>query len=745
VTTPTEQWFNRSCPICEASCGLRVLAHPARREVLRIEGDPDDPRSRGHLCPKAYALKWVQEDPDRLRRPLRRTKSGFEEIAWEDAFDLAASELSRLRSEHGNDSIGVYIGNPSGFDIGSMVYTSFFMGALQTPRVFSGATMDHFPKLVSSRILYGKSAILPIPDIDHCDYFLCLGGNPLISQGSLMSAPDMRRRLRDLRARGGKVVVVDPRRTETARVADEHLFIKPGSDAYWLLSMVHVLFDEDLLRPGRFVEFTDGIDELRDIALEWSPETVEAATGVAPDVTRRITREFARSDRGCCYGRIGTCTVEYGMLASWLIDVIGILTGHFDTEGGMMFPRPATGQVEEGKGGAEFGVGRWRSVVRNLPEVDGQLPCAAMAEEIDAAGDRRMRGFVTVAGNPVLSTPNGARLDRAFAQLDFMVSVDIYLNETTRHANLILPTQPQLESENFDFLAASTAVRNYVRASERVFEPEPGTRPHWQVVLELAARLNGTTSEALERQVLANQAGRAVNRDGSPARGLSIEDAIARVSDEPGPMRAIDLMLRGGPFGDGFEDGAEGLSLEKVRAVRHAIDLGPLEPRLPGILRTPGRRIPLVHDYFLADFERLREGLRERSRRDGLVLVGRRQQRNMNSWLHNLEGLARGRDRCTLLVHDDDARRLGLRDGGEARIRSRVGEVVAPVEISNDMMPGVVSLPHGFGHTGRGTRTRVASRAQPGVNSNDLTDETLMDVPTGTSVANGIPVEVSAA
>ena len=745
MTSASERWFTRSCPICEASCGLRVRARPETREVLRIEGDPDDPRSRGHLCPKAWALKWVYDDPDRLRRPVRRTRSGFEEIAWDDAFDLAAEGLGRLQREHGHDSIGVYIGNPSGFDVGAMLYNRFFMGALQTPRMFSGATMDHFPKLVSSRILYGKGAILPIPDIDRCDYFLCLGGNPLISQGSLMSAPDMRRRLRELRARGGKVVVVDPRRTETARVADEHLFIKPGSDAYWLLAMLHVLFEEDLVAPGRFAGFTDGIDDLRDVALEWSPEVVEAATGIAPEVTRRIAREFAQSARGCLYGRIGTCTVEYGMLASWLIDVIGILTGHFDTEGGMMFPRPATGQVEEGRGGGEFGIGRWRSVVRGAPEVDGQLPVAVMAEEIDAAGDQRMRGFVSVAGNPVLSTPNGARLDRALAKLDFMVSIDIYLNETTRHADVVLPTQPQLETWNFDFLASTTAVRNYVRVSERVFEPEEGTLPHWQVALELAARLNGTTPEALEEEVLVSQAARAVQRRGSPAHGMEVDEAMARVSSEPGPMRAIDLMLRGGPFGDGFDDDAEGLSLDKVRAVPHALDLGPLEPRLPGILRTPERRIPLAHPYFLADIDRLREGLRERSHRDGLVLVGRRQQRNMNSWLHNLEGLARGRARCTLLVHRDDARRLGLHDGGEARIRSRVGEVVAPVEISDEMMPGVVSLPHGFGHRAPGTRTRVASEVQPGVNANDLTDETLVDVPTGTSVANGIPVEVSAA
>ncbi|MCH2170248.1 molybdopterin-dependent oxidoreductase [Myxococcota bacterium] len=738
------RWFQRSCPICEASCSLKILADREQREVLRIEGNADDPISRGHLCPKAYALKWVYEDPDRLRGPIRRVGRGadarWEAIEWSEAFDYAAERIQAVQAEHGPQALGAYIGNPSGFEVGASVFGGVFSAALKTTRFFSAATMDHFPKLVTSRILYGRANILPIPDIDRCDYFLCLGGNPMVSQGSLMSAPDMRGRLRALRERGGKLVVVDPRRTETADVSDEHLFIKPGADALWLFALVHVLFAEGLVAPGRFLDFTDGIDEVAQAAEEFSPEAVAAATGIAPDVTRRIAREFSAAERACCYGRIGTCTVEFGMLTSWLIDVLGILTGHFDTPGGMMFPRPPLGQVEPGAGGRPFQVGRWKSVAKGHPEINGQLPCAAIAEEIDAGGDERMRAFVTIAGNPVLSTPNGPRLDRALASLDFMLSIDLYLNETTRHADLILPTLTQLEVESFDALTSTTSVRNFARLGERVFDPEPGLLSHAQVVLEIAARLQGTTAEALEQQVLYQEATRAVKRHPE----TSTEQAVASVGDEPGPLRVVDLMLRGGPYGRGFADTGEGLDLAHLQEAGCAVDLGPLEPRFPELLRGEGQRIPLAHPYLMGDLPRLRAGLAQRSEPDQLVLVGRRQARNMNSWLHNFEGLARGRNRCTLLVHPDDATRLELRDGGQARITSRVGEVVAEVEVTDTILSGVVSLPHGFGHDGAGTKTGVATTRQPGANANALTDDELFDTPTGTSVANGFPVQVSA-
>jgi anaerobic selenocysteine-containing dehydrogenase len=714
----------------------------AARRVLRIEGDPDDPRSRGHLCPKAYALSGVYEDPDRLRRPLRRMGTDWQEIDWKEAIDFAAEKLLEVREAHGADAVGLYIGNPTGFDVGAMLTNRTLAGALATPRAFSGATMDHHPKIVTTRVLYGKNSMLSIPDIDRCDYFLCLGGNPIVSQGSLMSAPDVRGRLRAIQKRGGKLVIVDPRRTETARAADEHLFIRPGSDALFLLALVHVLFDEGLVRLGRFEAFTDGVRELGEQARSFSPEAVASFTGIASDVTRRIAREFAGTRRACCYGRIGTCTVEFGLLASWLVEVLGILTGHLDEPGGLMFPRPATGQHEPGRPSSEFEIGRWRSVARGLPEIENQLPSAALAEEIDSAGDGRLRALVTLAGNPVLSTPNGVRLAKALEQLDFMLSLDIYLNETTRHADLILPNTPQLEHENFDYLTMTTAVRNFARWSPAVFEPDDGTWPQWKVQLGLAAKLMGMTAEALDEQLLENDLARFVGKAGLPAEHVPAAAVREKLGSEPGPMRRVDLMLRAGPYGDGFDDNADGLSLAKLRAVPHAVDLGPLEPRLPDLLRSPGRRIALAHPYFLQDVPRLRAKLAAGDE-GGLRLVGRRQNRNMNTWLHNLPVLAKGRERCSLLVHPDDAKRLGLVAGARARIRSRVGEVEAPVELSDDMMPGVVSLPHGFGHTETGTRLGIATSQQPGVNSNVLTDEEALDPWSNTSIVNGIPVEVT--
>jgi anaerobic selenocysteine-containing dehydrogenase len=740
------EWVHRSCPICEAQCGLRLHVDRANRKVERIEGDPDDPRSGGFLCPKAYALKGVYEDPDRLRKPLRRTKAGWETLDWEDAFDLAAEGIRRVQTEQGPAAVAAYIGNPTGFDVGSMLYNGLLMGALRSPRMFSGATIDHFPKLVVARAMFGKSSLLPIPDLERCDYFLCLGGNPLVSQGSLMSAPDMRGRLRRLRERGGRFVVVDPRRTESARAADEHVFIRPGADAFFLFAIAHVLFAEQRVRLGRFAAFTDGVDEVLRLARDFSPEAVAGATGIPAETTRRIAREFSDHPHACCYGRIGTCTVEFGTLASWLVDVVNILAGRYDEPGGMMFPRPATGQHEPGGESGPLPIGRFRSVVRSLPEIDGQLPCSAMAEEIDAAGEQRIRGLVTIAGNPVLSTPNGRRLDRALATLDFMLSLDIYLNETTRHAHLVIPNAPQLEHENFDFLIQSTASsRNSVRWSPQVFEREPDSRCLWEVERAIAARLLGATPEQLEEQLVWSHATRFCGRPGRPAECVEAEQAVARIGREPGPMRILDLMLRAGPWGDGFDDSVEGLSLAKVRAVPHALDLGPIEPCFPQVLRTPGRRIPLAHPHLTGDVARLRAALVDPGWGRGLRLIGRRQMRNMNSWLHNLPVLARGPERCTLLVHPEDAQRLGLTDGGHASVRSRVGEVRAQVEVTDDMMPGVVCLPHGFGHDEQDVRQGVARANQPGVNANALTDDQVLDVPSNTSVVNGVPVEVFAA
>ena len=736
------EWFHRSCSICEASCGLRILADREKREVLRIEGNPDDPISQGHICPKATALKGVFEDPDRIKRPIRKTEAGeWEEISWTEAYDYAAERIGTLQEKYGNDTLGVYIGNPSGFDVGCLLYNRFILESLRTPRMFSAATMDHFPKLFTSRVLFGKGSILPIPDIDRCDYFLCLGANPIVSQGSLMSAPGIKKKLRAVQDRGGRFVVVDPRRTESADVADEHLFIRPGSDAYFLFSLVNVIFGEDLVSLGRFETFTDGVEEIRILAEEFSPESTASATGIPAETTKRIARELASHPHACVYGRIGTCTVEFGTLASWLIDVVNILLGRYDEPGGMMFPRPATGQHEPGNPMPPIAIGPYRTAARGLPMIDGHLPASAFAEELDAerAGEKRVRALVITCGNPVLSMPAGDQIEKGLESLEFMVAVDIYLNETTRHADLILPTSPQLTFENFDFLCQSTAVRNHVRYGEQVFEPEPEEKRAWEVYLELAARLNNAEPEAFDDISVMQNATRFAGK-----LGLDVDDVLRELGDERGPMRIVDLQLRCGPYGDHFGKNPDGLNLKKVKAARAAVDLGPLTPRFPDILRTEGRRINLADPLITNDVARLSARLEDFASPTGLLMIGRRQSRGMNSWLHNLPNLAKGKTRCTLLVHPDDAKSRGLTHAKRARISSRSGELEVEIEISDEMMPGVVSLPHGFGHAGKGLRLDVAKTKQPGVNVNALTDAEPLDLPSGTSVANGIPVEVCA-
>jgi anaerobic selenocysteine-containing dehydrogenase len=734
---------HRTCSLCEAHCGVSVEVVDGR--VRSVRGDPDDAFSRGYICPKAHGLLALQEDPDRLRRPLRRGPHGFEEIGWDEAFELASGRLREIREAHGPEALGTYVGNPNAHDIGSILYLPALLRGLGTRRRFSASSVDQLPKMLSCVAMFGGGLTVPIPDVDRTDFLLVLGANPLASNGSLMTAPDIPGRLRRLRERGGKLVVVDPRRSETAAIADEHHFLRPGTDALLLFAMVQVLFEEGLVRMGRLETLVRGTEPLRTLAKDFPPEAVADATGISAETIRRIARELAAAPSAAVYGRIGTCTQEFGTLASWLVDVLNALTGNLDRPGGAMFPRPAHGRAgDEAAGSGRLPHARWRSSVRGLPEAFGELPVAALAEEIDAAGDARIRALVTVAGNPVLSSPNGARLERALGSLDFMVSVDIYLNETTRFADLILPPTAPLERSNYDAAFYGLAVRNVAKFSPRAVEPPEDSREQWEILAELAGRINGASANAVDELVFSHLLGNAVGPGtGSPA--VTPEVARAALGSRPGPERIVDLMLRAGPYGDRFEPGGAGLSLEALRKAEHGIDLGALEPRLPGVLATPSRQVELAPELLVSDVPRLRERLRELSLAGApeMVLIGRRQLRSNNSWMGNLHALAKGRERCTLLVHPRDAARLGLASGGRARVRSRVGELLAPVAVSDEVMPGVVSLPHGFGHDAPGARLRVA-REHAGVNSNLLTDEARLDALSGNGELNGIPVEVSA-
>ena len=719
-----------TCPLCEATCGLRI--ETSGGHIKSIRGDEEDVFSRGFLCPKAHGLKALHEDPDRLRRPLVRRDGELREATWAEAWQAVEDGLAPLLEQHGRNSVAVYLGNPSAHNLSANVYAPVFLKALGSQNVYTASTVDQMPKQVSAGLMFGGGLSVPVPDLDRCEHLLVLGANPLVSNGSLMTSPNARGRIRAIRERGGKVVVVDPRRSRTADEADEHHAIIPGTDAHLLFGIVHTLFDEGLADPGPLAEHCEGLEEVERLAAEFSPERVAAHCGIEAGEIRRMAREMAAAERAACYGRIGTCTQEFGTLASWLIDVVNVLTGNLDREGGAMFTRAAAGQRNSaGKPGVGKGIklGRWTSRVRGLPEAFGELPVVCLAEEIETPGDGQVRALITVAGNPVVSTPESERLDRALEQLEFMVSLDIYVNETTRHADVILPGPSPLARSHYDLALYQLAVRNVANYSGPAMEPEGDLEPEWRQLLRLTAIVTGQGADAdldaLDDFVIDTLIQRA---------GLDPAEIRPELDTRRGPDRALDLLLRTGPYG---------LTLDELERNPHGIDLGALEPRIPEVLRTASGKIELAPEPIVSDVERLRASL-ARSRNGHLVLIGRRQLRSNNSWMHNLAPLVKGKDRCTMHVNPEDAERLGLADGARARLTSETGSIEAPVEVTDAIRAGVVSIPHGWGHDAPGVRLDVA-RDHAGVNSNVLADTSLIDPLSGNAVLNGIPVEVAPA
>ena len=746
----TETVHYRTCPFCEATCGLAVTMRGD--EVVSVRGDADDVFSRGFLCPKSQGLKQLHDDPDRLTKPLVRRDGELVEASWEEAFEAVAEGLGRVLGGGGRDAVAVYIGNPAAHSLGPVLYGTPLLKALGTKNIYSASTVDQMPKQVSAGLMFGAGLSVPVPDVDRTDHLLILGANPLVSNGSLLTAPDMRGRLRAIRERGGKVVVVDPRRSRTAKEASEHHFIRPGTDAHLLFAIANVLLVEQLADPGRLAEYANDAELVADLAEPFTPEAVEAVCGIAADEIRRLARELAGAEHAAVYARIGTTTQRFGTLASWLVDVLNYLTGNLDREGGAMFPLAAAAQRNSsGRGptGKGVRVGRWQSRVSGRGEVFGELPVAGLAEEIATPGDGQVRGLITIAGNPLVSTPDSGALAEAVETLEFMVSVDIYVNETTRHADVVLPAPEPLAKAHYDAALYQLAVRSVANWSAPVLELPEGQPHEWEVILRLAAIAAGqgpdADIEAWDELVIQTLIGREVALPGSPIEGRDPAEIAAALGERRGPERIIDFMVRVGPFGEGFGAHPEGLTLERLEASPHGIDLGPMRPRIPDVLRTPSGRIELAPPEIAADVPRLRAELAgEGIGRNGeMVLIGRRQLRSNNSWMHNLPALVKGKDRCTVQVHPDDAERLGLAEGGRARVSSASGELVAPVEITDEIMPGVVSIPHGWGHDAPGNRMAVAA-AHAGVNSNLLAPVDV-DVPSGNAVLNGIPVEVAAA
>ncbi len=705
------------CNLCEAICGLELTIRG--RDVVGVRGNPADPLSRGHICPKGVAIADVYADPDRLRRPVRRVGEGpaarWEEIGWDEAFDLVADNLARVINEHGDDALGVYLGNPNAHSLGSMTHGTAMFKSFRTRNRYSATSVDQLPHQLVAHLMFGHQLFLPIPDIDRTSWFLVIGANPMASNGSLMTVPDFPQRARDLRARGGRMVVLDPRRTETAKVADEHHFVRPGTDAWVLLAMLHVLTARSEQTPGQVPEvasYVDGLATVVDLVADFTPERAEAMSGLPADEVRRLARELVAADAGVVYSRIGVSAGPWGTVCQWAVNCLNILSGNLDRTGGAMFTSPAIDAVGTGL------IGRghhdaWRSRVRGLPETAGELPVAALREEIETPGEGQVRAVLTVAGNPVLSTPDGSRLDGALRGLDFMAAVDIYVNETTRHADVILPPTTALERDHYDLVFHLLAVRDTARFTPAVFEKDADQRHDWQIFREITLR----TTARLDRK--------------QPLRKRLVQRARLTAS----PTFLVTQLLR---------RGTSGVTMKKLRARPAGIDLGPLRGgQLPARLPSKDKRVDLAPALVVADVARLAAVAAPEGDGPGLLLIGRRHKQDCNSWMHNSERLTKGRPRHQLLMNPDDLADREIADGARVRVTSRIGSVEVEVASSEDLMPGVVSLPHGYGHARDGV-LMSRSREVPGVSINDLTDPELLDV-SGNAALNGVPVAVTPA
>jgi anaerobic selenocysteine-containing dehydrogenase len=694
------------CPLCEAACGILVDAEDGRLRSIR--GDPDDPFSRGYICPKAAALLDLHDDPNRIRAPLVREGTRWREVSWKDALDRAAEGLVRVRRRYGRDAAAIYYGNPVAHSLGLMTHGLTFARAMRTRNVYSASSADQLPQMLVALRMFGHQALIPVPDLDRTDLLFVFGANPVVSQGSLMTAPDVKRRLRAIRERGGRVVVVDPRRTETADAAGEHVAIRPGTDALLLAGMLHVVFAEGLVRLGRFADRVSHLESFAALVHEFPPARVARRTGVGAETIRQLALDFAHTTRAACYSRVGLCTQQYGTLASWLAQVLNLVTGHVDEEGTMMLTTPAVDVVGIlARLGRHGTFDRWRSRVRNLPEFGGEPPVATLADEIEANGEGQVRALITIAGNPVLSAPNGRRLDRALGSLEHIVSIDPYLNETTRHAHVVLPPVPPLSRSHYDLALNAFAVRNVAKYAEPVVPRSPSERHDWEILSELAGR------------VLAPRA----------LRGLAIRAVRAMRPD-----RLLDFMLRAGPYR---------LSLARLREAPHGLDLGPLQPgRFIRLVATPDRKVDLAPDDFTREARARLFAEADGDPSDDLVLIGRRQLQSNNSWMHNARRLMKNPARFSLLLHPSDAAARSLATGDLARLQTAAGTIVVPVEVSDAMLPGVVSLPHGWGHDRPGTHLAVASE-HAGASLNDVTADDRLDTLSGNAAFNGVLVSLA--
>lgn len=682
-------------------CGLEI--HVVDNAVTTITGDKNDPFSRGHICPKAVAMKDIYSDPNRLKTPVRRTATGWEAISWDAAFEEIVTKMRKIQAKHGNNAVAVYQGNPSIHNWGTTLNSANFFRLLKTKNMFSATSADQLPHHFAAWQMFGHPLLMPIPDIDRTDFWLIFGGNPIASNGSIMSSPDVAHRLAAIRQRGGKVVLIDPRRTETADKSTEHFFIRPNADVFLLLALIHVVFEEKSVDLGRNVDYTEGSLLLEKCVADYSPEAVADITGITAADIRRLAHEFIAAKTAVCYGRVGVSTQSFGTLSQWLINALNVLTDNCDSEGGAMFTAPALEILRKSKTDTIFN--RWQSRVRGLPEFMSELPVAAMAEEILTEGEGQIKALITSCGNPVLSVPNGQKMDNALETLDFMVSIDIYINETSRHAHIILPPATGLETSHYDVTFHALAIRNTAKYSPPLFDKGDDSRYDWEIFQELAHRFKGETGDF---------------------QGVA-------------PETVLDF---------GLQMGRYKISLQQLKDNPHGLDFGALQPCFPERLFTENKKINLAPALLVKDLERVKTYLAQHKIEKGtpqyfpFTLIGRRHLRDNNSWMHNSERLVKGRNRCTLLIHPDDAQALNIDNQQVVTVSSRVGTVELPAELSNSMMQGVVCMPHGYGHGRANIRLDIAQK-HAGVSVNDLTDEQVLDDLTGNAAFSNVAVRIN--
>lgn len=705
------------CPLCEAGCGLRIDLEDGR--AVKVRPDEDDTFSAGYVCPKGLELLNIDADPDRLRHPVERTKDGFVPIGWDEAFARIGERIGAIRRDFGPDAIAAYFGTVGVHKHGASLMRGPLIDAIGTKNVFGASSQDTGARFVTCHLMYGSNFSVAVPDVDRTDYFLCIGANPLASNGSLMTAPNIRGRIRAIRERGGKVVVVDPRRSETAGASDEHVFIRPGTDAALLLAMIQVLVAEDRVDRQTVIQQGRDFDTIEPKLMDFAPERVASFTGVDAETIRRLAIEFVDAPSSVAYSRMGPGNAEHSTATCYAVELLNIVAGRLDRTGGAMFPTPAIDLTFLARAVGADGFNRYTSRTKGLPEVVGELPSTTLADEIETEGAGQVRALVAYAGNPVRSVPNGRRIASALAQLDFMVAIDIYVNETTRHADLILPPASFLADDHVDLFFANYRVRNGVRWHPPVIERGPDERLDWEILLGIAKVLGG----------------------GPTAIG-PLDKLLNTVGLDLTPSNVVELALRMGRYGDRFLPFSKGLNKKKLQAMPGGIDHGPLEPCLHRRVFHNDKKVRLAPPELLATVDALLERLDEPVN-GTLKLIGRRHLRSNNSWMHNLPGLVSGRPRDTLLVHPDDARRLALEDGARAKMKSRihVGEVT--VEVSDEIAPGVVSLPHGYGQREVADHLHVAGAIQ-GASANDWVDDDIVDPLSGQSILNGVPVELEA-